>query len=277
MSSGFFGFFAHAGFLQALADLGVAPDAYAGSSSGALVAALAAAGQTPAQMLEGFRRLRKQDFWDPPRPAGLLAAALRGWRGHSGYLRGEAFERIMAERLAQGSGARTFADCARPCLMAALDLESGRRVVLKEGDLALAVRASGAVPMLFAAVELGGRLLVDGGLVDKAPLAAAVEHLGARTLVVHVLTSASLLNPVRQTLAKPLAPLRLQLRAVAAARWQHYLDQAETLRRAGVTVVEARAGDLPRLGPDRLGQGAGVFELARRRSLRSLRESPPSA
>jgi NTE family protein len=259
MSSGFFGFFAHAGFLQALEDLGLEPDAYAGTSSGALVAALAAAGTKPAAMLEGFRNLRKRDFWDPPALLPWLGHLLRGWRGQTGYLRGEAFERLMAERLPVA----TFAECAKPCLMVALDLGTGQRVILSEGPLAPAVRASGAVPILFAAVKIQGRLLVDGGLVDKAPLAAAVESLGARTLLVHMLGSASLERPLEQALASPLAPLRLQRRAVDAARWQHYQDQREGLRGRDIEIMEVMARGLPRLGPGRLEQGPEVFSLAR--------------
>jgi NTE family protein len=266
MSSGFFGFFAHAGFLQALNDLGLEPDAYAGASSGALVAALAAAGTPPERMLEGFSALRKRDFWDPPRPAAWLGNLLRAWRGQSGYLRGQAFERLMAQRLPVA----TFADCAKPCLMVALDLGGGGRVVLTEGDLARAARASGAVPILFSAVEIRNRLLVDGGLVDKAPLAAAATHLGARSLIVHMLGSASLERPPGHDLARSLSPFRLQRRAVDAARWQHYQDQRDGLRGQGVEVVEVLAEGLPRLGPGRLAQGPSAFAAARTRAAREL-------
>jgi NTE family protein len=223
------------------------------------VAALAAAGTRPAAMLEGFRTLRKRDFWDPPGPAAWLSNLLRGWRGQSGYLRGEAFERLMAQRLP----AATFADCVKPCLMVALDLGGGGRVVLSRGDLAKAARASGAVPILFSAVEMESRLLVDGGLVDKAPLAAAVEHLGAATLIVHMLGSASLERPLGQDLGRAFSPLRLQRRAVDAARWQHYQDQRDGLRRQGTNVVEVLAEDLPRLGPGRLALGPEAFQRAR--------------
>ncbi|MFZ5587521.1 MAG: patatin-like phospholipase family protein [Thermodesulfobacteriota bacterium] len=259
MSSGFFGFFAHAGFLQALADLGVEPDAYAGSSSGALVAAYAAGGLDPGEMLARFSRLRRDDFWDPPRPAALVRSLLSGLRGQTGYLAGEAFQTLLEQNLP----CATFEACPRGCLMVALDLVSGRRVVLDQGPLAPAVRASGAVPMLFAAVEHMGGLLVDGGLVDKAPLLAAVRRFGAKSLVVHLLPSASLEGPPLGFLAQRGAPWRLQAKAVDAARQQHYEDQLALVREQGLVVAEVRQRELVRCGPRRLHLGPQAFAQAR--------------
>lgn len=266
MSSGFFGFFAHAGFLQGLAEAGLTPDAYAGCSSGALVAAFAASGVSPSQMLEMFGRLQRADFWDPPRGASALRWLLCGLRGRSGYLAGEAFEALLRDHLP----AARFEDCPRPCLLVALEVGSGRRVVLDRGPLAPAVRASGAVPGLFAAVPWEGGLLVDGGLVDKAPLAASVEHLGAASLLVHLLPSASLERPLTAALARPLAPLRLHSRAVDAARNQAYLDQKEAVQQRGLRILEVIGRGLPRCGPRRLHQGPAAFQAARRNTLAQL-------
>ncbi|MCF8032652.1 MAG: patatin-like phospholipase family protein [Desulfarculaceae bacterium] len=271
MSSGFFGFFAHAGFLQGLAEAGLKPDCYAGSSSGALVAAFAAGGMDPAFMLSLFRQLKKGDFWDPPSFAHTLRWLLGGLRGRSGYVAGEAFERLLRDYLP----AKRFEDCARPCLMSALDLATSRRVVLDSGDLPRAVRASGAVPALFAAVEMNGGLLVDGGIIDKAPLIAAVERLGAASLVVHLLPSGSLERPVSATLARSFAPLRLQSRAVDGARLQFYEDQKRVLAERGVTVIEVVGQDLPRCGPKRMHQGPAAFEAARQNTLAQLRAAQP--
>jgi NTE family protein len=259
MSSGFFGFFAHAGFLQGLADLGLTPDAYAGSSSGALVAAFAAGGASPRRMLELFVQLGRRDFWDPPSPAATLRWLIGGLRGRSGYLAGEAFERLLQEYLP----VTRFEDCPHPCLMSALDLTSARRVILTQGSLPHAVRASGAVPALFAAVPHEGGLLVDGGLVDKAPLTASADHLGAATLLSHILPSSSLERGPEQTLARSLAPLRVQSRSVDAARWQGYLDQKDEVARRGLALREVVARDIPRCGPKRMHHGPAAFAAAR--------------
>ena len=266
MSSGFFGFFAHAGFLQGLEDLGLVPDAYAGTSSGALVAACAAAGLSPQDMLAAFCRLRRRDFWDPPSGRELLALCLRGWRGESGYLRGRAFRRILEAVLP----VHRFEDCRRRCLIVALDAAAGRRVVFTAGPLVPAVVASGAVPLLFRAVSRGEELLLDGGLVDKAPLAAAAEYLQPASMVVHLLPSASLEAPPEHTLARRWAPFRLQARAVDAARAQVYRDQMDRLR-SRMPVWEVVSRGLPRLGPRRLSRGPEAFALARRLTVESLR------
>ncbi|MCB2191465.1 MAG: patatin-like phospholipase family protein [Deltaproteobacteria bacterium] len=259
MSSGFFGFFAHAGFLQGLADLGLTPDAYAGSSSGALVAAFAAGGASPGRMLELFGQLGRQDFWDPPSPANTIRWLLGGLKGRSGYLAGEAFERLLQDYLPS----TRFEDCSKPCLMSALDLHSARRVVLTKGPLPTAVRASGAVPALFAAVPHEGGLLVDGGLIDKAPLVACAKHLGAASLVVHILPSSSLERTPAQTLARSLAPLRIQSRSVDAARWQMYLDQKQAVLERGLALREVMARGLPRCGPKRMHHGPAAYAAAR--------------
>ncbi len=268
MSSGFFGFFAHAGFLQGLEDLGLEVDAYAGTSSGALVAACAAAGMSPREMREAFGSLRRRQFWDPPDWRQILRLCLRGWRGESGYLRGRAFRRILEGLLP----VQRFEDCPRRCVIVALDAAAGRRVVFTRGPLVPAVVASGAVPLLFRAVSRGEELLLDGGLVDKAPLAAAAEHLRPAAMVVHLLPSASLEVPPEQTLARRGAPLRLQARAVDAARAQTYRDQLVQVRRR-LPVWEVVGGRLPRLGPRRLSRGVEAFDLARRRTREALGEA----
>jgi NTE family protein len=266
MSSGFFGFFAHAGFLQGLADLGLEPDAYAGASSGALVAAFAAAGIKPLDMLAMFSRLSKKDFWDPPAPMAMAGLLLKRFRGRTGYLAGRAFAKLLERELP----AKRFEDCPKPCLVVALDAADGGRVVLDKGPLIPAVVASGAVPIMFSAVERGDELLLDGGLVDKAPLEAARRRLGAASMAVHYLPSESLTKPISRTLAKNWTPLKLQARAIDAARRQVYEDQMEQVRAAGVSICEVKALDQIRVGPKRLQLGQRAFEQARERTKGAL-------
>lgn len=267
MSSGFFGFFAHAGFLAGLQDLGLTPDAYAGSSSGALVAAMAAGGAQPHEMLEGFSRLVRDDFWDPIRPAKMIRYLLKGFRGMTGYIQGRAFERILEQTLP----AHTFEQCAKPCLIVALDPDGEGRVVFTQGPMIPSVVASGAVPMLFAPVEHQGRLLLDGGMIDKAPLVAAAEHFKAQSMAVHLLPSSSLEKPPRSYLKKRLTPLSLFNRAIDASRQQVYDDQLCQVKRMGVRVMEARSLGQARPGPNRLELGPVAFEQARRNTRVTLR------
>jgi NTE family protein len=85
LSAGFFGFFAHAGMVQALEEEGLWPARAAGSSAGALVAGLWASGRDADAIGAILRGLRRADR-HPPRP-GHRAAPRRGRRGAAGGLR----------------------------------------------------------------------------------------------------------------------------------------------------------------------------------------------
>jgi NTE family protein len=67
----------------------------------------------------------------------------------------------------------SFAELSRPFVAVATDLETGAEIHIDSGELRTALRASSAIPGLLPSVELGGRALVDGGVVAEVPVAAA--------------------------------------------------------------------------------------------------------
>ena len=77
---------------------------------------------------------------------------------------------------------KTFADTKIPFAVVAADVETGERVVLREGNLSEAVTASTAVPGVFSPVAHAGRLLIDGGIVDKLPTDVTID-LGAEAVL----------------------------------------------------------------------------------------------
>lgn len=166
MSSGFFGFFAHCGALTALEDAGLAPMRVSGSSAGALVAGAWASGVDAADIASALHDLKRDDFWDP-RP-GL------------GLLRGRRFAHEL-ERLLR---AHTFAECRVPLTVSAFDGLRWQTSVLADGPLALAIRASCAVPFLFHPVWLDGRPHWDGGVSDRPGLSGVPS--GTRLLFHHL-------------------------------------------------------------------------------------------
>lgn len=170
LSSGFFGFFAHAGAVAVLEEEGLLPAAVCGSSAGALVGGLWGAGLPAARLREELLRLRRPDFWDPAPGLGLL--------------RGERF-RARLEALLPVA---TFEACPRPIALSAYDVAARRTEVLRSGPLAPAIQASCAAPVLFQPVRLEGRRYLDGGVQDRHGLAGAAA--GARVLY-HHLTSRS--------------------------------------------------------------------------------------
>jgi NTE family protein len=149
---------AHVGVLRVLEREGIPVDCVAGTSAGSVVGAAYAAGLSPEKLLELGNALRWRDV---ARPAfsryGLISfARLETY-----------FVRIL--------GDLTFSDLKRPFAAVAADLESSEQVVLRTGRVAPAVRASCSVPILVKPVELGGRLLVDGGVLNNLPISVARE------------------------------------------------------------------------------------------------------
>lgn len=266
-SSGFFGFYAHAGVLSALRELGLRPAGYAGSSSGAIVAAMAACSMPDEDIRDILFRLRREDFWDPDSMTSVLGRVLRGLRGWTGYLHGRGFagllERIPAKRIE---------NCTFPLVIAATDLTHQRELVLTEGDLIPAIHASGAVPGLFKPVRLHGAWCVDGGMVDKAPVRALAERIRPSRILVHYLASDNLSDRPDAFLRKRFTPWHIHSLSVNIARRVSYEHQCELLRARGVEVVELRTTPPP-VGPTRLAAGPAAYHQARSEALRTLTEN----
>jgi len=171
MSSGFFGFFAHAGVMTTLEDAGLLPARVTGSSAGALVGGGWAAGVDAPVMRDELMRLERRDFWDPF--PGL------------GVLRGKLFR----ERLHALLPGPTFAHTRVPAAVSVFDAITWQTVVLDEGDLAAAIHASCCVPVMFHPVWIGGRPYLDGGIKDRAGVAGLPD--GEVRVLYHHLTSKS--------------------------------------------------------------------------------------
>jgi NTE family protein len=110
--------------------------------------------------------------------------------GPESLLTGDRFETRLREVLPA-----TFAELGVPFVCVATDLASGERVVISEGDLPLAVRASMSIPVMYEPVQVEGRMLVDGGVVDPVPVDAARALGGDPVVAVDV----SALVPVPTT------------------------------------------------------------------------------
>ena len=192
MSSGFFGFFAHAGVVSVLEEEGLVPARLCGSSAGGLVAGLWGAGMPARTLRDELLALRREHFWDPRPGPGLLRGAL------------------FRERLQRLLPVRTFAEAPRPIAVSVFDLFSRRTVVVRDGPLAEALHATCAVPFLFQPVWLSGRPCADGGVLDRHGLAATAPD---ERVLYHHLTSRSLWRRAGDVALR--IPERASLRAVA--------------------------------------------------------------
>lgn len=166
------------GMLEALTDAGVRPDLMVGTSAGAVNSVAFAANPTAAGLLrlaEGWKRARRSRVF-PLWSSNLLLGAI-GRRDHFLDSRG------LAALIRQFIDIEYLDEAVTPVHVVATDLVTGDPVVLSEGPVLPALLASTAVPAVFPPVEIGGRLLIDGGVAADAPTLQA-ESLGASTVYV---------------------------------------------------------------------------------------------
>ncbi|MEM7286634.1 MAG: patatin-like phospholipase family protein [Actinomycetota bacterium] len=166
-----------AGMLRALQEAGAVPDLVAGTSVGALNGAVVA--EDPdlgaARLLGIWSELETSDVFTD----GVITR-LRNLVGTRRYLySGRGLRRFAAGHLR----ATSFDQLRLPFVAVATDVLGGHAVTLSSGSLIDAVAASAAIPGVLPNVEIGGRLLMDGGVVANAPVDAAME-MGAASLVV---------------------------------------------------------------------------------------------
>ena len=192
--------FAHIGVLKVLEANHIPVDYIAGASMGALIGALYAMGKTPAEMEDlvselNWRRLlqrlsdvqdlsyrRKEDRLNIPAPITLkgqgtdlkLPNAL-----NSGHEIGLLLDRITLPY----ASVTNFNDLPIPFHAVGTDMLDGNAVVLKGGSLSRSLRATMSIPGVFAPVDVDGKYLADGGLVDNIPT-DLVKAMGADIVLV---------------------------------------------------------------------------------------------
>jgi NTE family protein len=268
--------YAHIGVLRALEEHGLEPSAIAGCSTGGIIGALFGAGNDAEalhEMAEDVSLLRFLEF---------------GERG--GIFGGSGLETYLKERLPD-----TFAGLAIPLAVVAVDIQSGELLVLNEGELVPALRATSALPGILSPGRIDGRILVDGGVLNTLPVDVATsmttdpvvavdvspppdreidfgeddnlfERLvsgwrkGDRALVVEVLVKASELAQasearVRLALHPPRLLIRPRLGADFGAGDFHRVDEAVASGYRGAHEALEQAGDA-------LGRRGGAYGLA---------------
>ncbi len=265
-SSGFFGFFAHAGFLAAIREAEIRPSAYAGASSGAIVAAMAASGMSDGAIREMLFGLKKTDFWDPDPWYVVLLNAIRLFRGYTGYLKGDGFARLLTKL-----PVRRFEECNTPLAISATNLSQRKQTIFTDGDLIRAIQASGSVPILFKPVEMNGSLYLDGGITGKAPVEPLADLCELDRIIVHFIASNNVEEARHGFLRKRLAPWHIQHLAVNVARQEAYQKELAMVRKRGVEVIEIRT-ESPALSPNSLHKGPEAYNTAKTSAAKLLSE-----
>jgi len=191
---------AHIGVLRALVHQRVPVDCIAGTSMGAAVGGLYAAGLSVDELETALLTIDwKNTFRDRPPRVGqsfhkkrededFLIKATPGFRDGKfqlplGVIEGQSLGILLESLTRRAATIRDFDRLRVPFRAVATDIGTGEAVVLKAGSLAKAIQASMSIPGVLSPVEIGGQLLVDGGVSNNLPMDVARE-MGADVLIV---------------------------------------------------------------------------------------------
>jgi NTE family protein len=174
--------FAHIGVIKVLEAQGLVPDYVAGTSAGAVVGALYAAGSDGFELQKLAHRLDEAKISDWSIP-------------DRGVLKGESLQQFVNDAVAQ----RPLEGLKKPFAVVATDLQSGESIVFRTGNTGMAVRASATVPGVFRPVSINGREYVDGGLSSLVPV-RAVRQMGADVVIAVDISAHPGSQPIRGTL-----------------------------------------------------------------------------
>lgn len=159
---------AHLKILEAFDELNIKPNIIAGSSIGAFIGALYAAGISSKEIQKFFKGINFQRF------AQLFDISFTG----KGLIKGIKVENIFSQLI----DTENFEDLEIPLKVIATDLESRKEKVFSKGNITKAVRASISIPGIFEPVEIDSKVYVDGGLTNLIP----TNHLKNCDLVIAI-------------------------------------------------------------------------------------------
>lgn len=203
---------AHVRILKKLEEMRIPVDCIAGTSMGALVGAFYATGRDATEIEALLQNIEwKQLFTDslPRRDRSLrrkdedatrlatLGVGIQSGKGLKiapGFSEGERLIAFFEKETGSGRINGDFDRLPIPFRAVATDINTGKHVVLGDGSLPMAMRASMSLPGIFRPVEIDGKILVDGGLADQVPI-DVVRQMGAdRVIAVDVGTPLSVLD-----------------------------------------------------------------------------------
>jgi NTE family protein len=190
---------AHVGVLRVLEEIRVPVDMVVGTSAGSAVGALYASGMSVADIearfinldwLSSFRddpgrvfkpvRRKRQDWRFPITPG--IGVSSEGLELGGGIIAGQNLGFILNELTRDAALIEDFDQLPIPFRAVATDLETGEAVVIGNGNLSEAIRASMSVPGVYAPVASNGKLLVDGGVANNLPVSVA-RDMGADIVI----------------------------------------------------------------------------------------------
>lgn len=243
--------FAHVGVLEVLHNAGVPIDAMAGTSMGAVVGSLYAAGLPTEQLWEISQHIQMDTITPDFNLMGLLKLL---------FLQKLPSSRNLQDFFNQQIGHMRFEDMAIPFATAAMDVKTGEQVVFDSGPVDIAVRASMNLPGVFDPVPYRHRYLVDGAVVNYLPV-DLVKQKGADYIIASV-TPPDFYSQAPQTVAA-------YLLRVGDVRGAAMIE--ESAQRANF-VIQNRVLDIGTLELDKLHEAGEVGIRSANDELEALQE-----
>ena len=188
---------AHIGVLKVLEEVGIPIDYIAGTSMGAIVGGLYAIGYSPAVLdsivsIQDWQNLLSNQisrdkllFTEKEiNDKTLLSIPFSSDRFEipTGVLSGESVLNMLTVYTTGYHSMATFDSLPVPFACVAYDLETGDEVIIREGNLATAIRASMSIPGVFSTVQIDNKILIDGGVINNFPV-DVVRAMGAEVVI----------------------------------------------------------------------------------------------
>jgi NTE family protein len=271
---------AHIGVLRVLEEMHVRPDIVVGTSMGAIIGGLYAAGYSPDEIEDLVKETDwKQIFIDridrddrsfrrrEDDATFLIPLRLRfkGWKPYipPSFLGGQRLDLLLRSLEIRATGETDFDRLPIPYRAVAADLANGKAVILDRGSLATAMRASMSIAGMFPPVQLDGRKLIDGGAAANLAIGIA-QDLGA-TKVIAVDITSPLDNP---------AELGSMFQILG--QWTGYITEGNRLEdlkrlRPGDVLIQPALGDISFMAFNRAAEAIGLGEAAARGTLDDLK------
>ena len=194
---------AQVGMLAALSEAGIRPDMIVGTSVGAINGAYVAGGGDIAGLRDIWLNLRRRDVFPPSPLHGLL-----GGIGRTNHIVPDSGIRRLLDKHLRFAN---LEDAAIPLHVVAAEVLSGNDVLLSRGPAAPAILASTAIPGLLPTVQIGGFELMDGGVVNNAPISHAFALGATQIWVLATGYSCALAKPPSSALAMALHAVALTI------------------------------------------------------------------
>jgi len=264
LSSSFFGFYGHAGFVAALEELGIDPNCYGGTSAGALIASLCASGKTSVEIENVLSNITRNDFWDPDY-LHLTAKLFRFLKGWEGLLKGKLFQNLLESEF----GEIPVNETKHPCCIVATDITKKRKKIFSSESMAKAVYASGTVPGLFKPLRINNSTMYDGGLLCKAPVYDLYESQKPEIIIVHYIKSKGLKeedNPLNSLFS----PIKVTETISTINRHLSYTYEKKLVEMSGCKIIEV-VTQPPRVSPFKLQSGKDAFAASKQQTLDYIR------